>query len=641
MKKLWPLGLLALTLALTSWCYWAGLDGPFLFDDAPNLEALGELGGVQDWSTFKAYVLSGWSGPTGRPLSLVSFLVDDNTWPSVASDFKPTNLKLHLICGLLLTWATYLLLRAAEWDEGEAAGVAVLSASVWMLHPFFVSTTLYVVQRMTVLCTLFMLFGMVGYLKGRLWLKESGRPPAHGYVLMSLSVGFGTVLAVLSKENGALLPLLLLVVEFFLRRAGGSGPRLSWIGPFLVLPAAAVVAYLVSLVDFSPNPWPTRPFNQIERLYSEARIVWDYLGSLWLPRVEGSGLYQDGFEISRSLTQPISTLWAVLGLTALLAALPFLYHHLPFVWLALAFFFCGHLIESTVVGLELHFEHRNYAPALFMFLPLAVGIRSLSRQFSGRVAGLAGLGVIAMVAGLTWQRCQLWADGDRLQTYWAVSSPESARGKNFLIGRLVAEKRYGEALTWANQSIVELPDSSLLTLTWLRLHVNTKQATSQHFERAAEKLARQPFDAQTVVGLRTLTDDVAGTEALAEYRRPTLQLLEYLSAHGPYREFPLFMRLIPYNEAKLYLSLRNPVKAYEKYRLAMDRYATASAAMQMFAEMANAGYLREAAQMLDDIERGITAGSYDVAPLGVAYYRNEIARMKQLLAESDTFEGRR
>ncbi|MBN4659389.1 hypothetical protein H4F44_26775 [Escherichia coli] len=73
----------------------------------------------------------------------------------------------------------------------------------------------------------------------------------------------------------------------------------------------------------------------------------------------------------------------------------------------------------------------------------------------------------------------------------------------------------------------------------------------------------------------------------------------------------------------------------------MDRYATASAAMQMFAEMANAGYLREAAQMLDDIERGITAGSYDVAPLGVAYYRNEIARMKQLLAESDTFEGRR
>lgn len=56
--------------------------------------------------------------------------------------------------------------------ERRAAWVAVVAASLWMLHPYWVSTTLYVVQRMTILSALFMLAGMVGYLKGRLWLMQ-------------------------------------------------------------------------------------------------------------------------------------------------------------------------------------------------------------------------------------------------------------------------------------------------------------------------------------------------------------------------------------------------------------------------------------------------------------------------------------
>ncbi|MFO1232282.1 MAG: hypothetical protein U1E57_03170 [Paenacidovorax caeni] len=50
------------------------------------------------------------------------------------------------------------------------------------------------------------------------------------------------------------------------------------------------------------------------------------------------------------------------------------------------------------------------------------------------------LALIAMLAGMTWQRSLLWADADRLQTYWAMKDPQSARGRNYLISRLVEEK---------------------------------------------------------------------------------------------------------------------------------------------------------------------------------------------------------
>lgn len=634
MKKVLPALFLTIILLLGFIVYEPGFSGDFLFDDFPNLKHLGEFGGITNWLTLKAYILSGWSGPTGRPISLLSFLINDNTWPSVAAPFKYTSLCLHLITGLLLAWAAYLLLRAVRFVEARAAWVAVVAAGLWMLHPYWVSTTLYVVQRMTILSGLFMLAGMVGYLKGRLWLMQPDQHrPLAAYALMTMSAGLGTLLAVLSKENGALLPLLLLVVEAFLHRMRADAPpKKIWLAVVLGLPALAVVLYLAKHINFSPNLWPNRPFDQVERLYSETRILWDYMGQLWLPRIEGAGLFQDGFEISRSLLQPMSTVWAVVGWGAVLLCLPLLYRRLPFVWLAIVFFLCGHLIESTVIGLELHFEHRNYAPAFFMFLPLAITIDWLGQRYRPRMAIAVTLALMAMLAGMTWQRSLLWADANRLQTYWAMKDPQSARGRNYLISRLVDEKKYSEALAWADKSVQELPHSSLITMSWLRIHVNTGQATEQHFEQAAVQLVQQPFDAQTVSGLRTLVDDAIAAPELARYHQPLLQLLDTLSEQGPYRKFPLFMRVIAYNKARLYLLMGNAPQAQKYYLEAVQRYGRASSAMQMFAEMANSGHLEEAQRLLDYIQQGVESGKLNTDSVGKAHYLQEIQRMQQILA---------
>ena len=165
-----------------------------------------------------------------------------------------------------------------------------------------VSTTLYVVQRMAQLATLFCLAGIALYLYARLQLAIT---PKRSYIWMTLAIGTGTLLATFSKENGALLPLLILVIEFCLPRNGK--PAWQWRALFLWLPSVAIAILLARYINFADNPWPNRNFNQTERLLTEARIVCEYLLHLFVPRIEGNGLYQDGYVISKGLFEPIST----------------------------------------------------------------------------------------------------------------------------------------------------------------------------------------------------------------------------------------------------------------------------------------------------------------------------------------------
>ncbi|MDH4056967.1 MAG: hypothetical protein OEV58_16530, partial [Gammaproteobacteria bacterium] len=159
-QTLWLTGGWALLFVATIVAYWPGLSGPFLLDDFGSIAALGKHGGVVDWQSFKAFVLGGNSGPTGRPISLASFLIDANNWPTDAAPFKRTNLIIHLVIGGLLGILTKQILCLLQFESREARILALISAAFWMLHPFLVSTTLYAVQRMAQLSTLFIFAGL-------------------------------------------------------------------------------------------------------------------------------------------------------------------------------------------------------------------------------------------------------------------------------------------------------------------------------------------------------------------------------------------------------------------------------------------------------------------------------------------------
>ena len=617
-------------------CYWPGMQGGFLFDDFPNLKDLGAYGGVTDWASFKSFVFQGWSGPTGRPIALASFLLDDNTWPSHAPLFKQTNLLIHLLCGLLLCWATLLLVRNLNTvSEHQAQWIAVLACGVWLLHPYMVSTTLYVVQRMAQLATLFCLAGIAVYLYGRLQLATQ---PRRAYILMSLGLGAGTLLATFSKENGALLPLLILVIEFCLPKQGK--PAWQWRAVFLWLPSIVIAVLLARYIDFSDNPWPHRNFNQIERLLTEARIVCEYLLHLFVPRIEGNGLYQDGYVISKGLFEPVSTFFAIAFLVVLLAAAFVVRKKTPLISLGILFFFAAHLMESTVVGLELYFEHRNHLAALFLFLPLAYyGVIYSARS---KLLPVLAVVVLGILASMTWLRASLWSDNDKLELYWVQSATDSPRAINAVAAFYINNGDYEKANDYLLAASQRLPQSSLLTARLLLQKVWVGQATEQDFVQAGERLRLQQFDAQTVKSVRTLVEHVVSSNVAsnsADYARYSLNLLEAMESSPVYGQFPLFVRLVAYLRARLYLHIGDVAQAYEYYSLAMSRYQETDAALAMVAEMGSAGYPQEALSLLGQANEVLARQDSRKLRRSRASYEQDVAYLEDTLKEAQASQG--
>jgi len=628
---LFPSLLLLLLGMLAAVVYWPGLAGGFLFDDYPNLDSMANYGGVVGWETFRAFVFSGWSGPTGRPISLASFLLDDNTWPSHPLWFKKTNLLVHILCGLLLCWASLLLLRNLKLvSEKQAQYIAILACALWLLHPYMVSTTLYVVQRMAQLATLFCLAGVVLYLYGRLQLAIH---PRRAYILMTLGLGAGTLLATFSKENGALLPLLVLVIEFCLPREGR--PAWPWRALFLWLPSLAMVALLARYINFSDNPWPNRNFNQIERLLTEARIVCEYLLHLFVPRIEGNGLYQDGYVISRGLFEPASTFFSIAFLAALLAAAFAIRQRAPLISLGVLFFFASHLMESTVVGLELYFEHRNHLASLFLFLPLAYYCVIYGARF--KLLPVLAVVVLGILASMTWLRASLWSDNDKLELYWVQSATDSPRAINAVAAHYMNNGNYEKANDYLLTASRRLPHSSLLTARLLLQRVWVGQASEQDFIEAGERLKLQEFDAQTVKGIRTLVERVTARNAASnslDYARYSLNLLDTMESSPVYGQFPLFVRLVAYLRAQLYLHIGDPAQAYEYYSLAISRYQETDAALAMVAEMGTAGYPEKALALLEQATQVLAQQDSRKLKRSRMSYEQDIAYLEGALREA-------
>jgi hypothetical protein len=644
--KTWAPWIALIFLLLLTWAvYHPGLAGGFVFDDFANLNALGATGRVDDWSTFLRYVTSGTADPTGRPLALLSFLLDARDWPADPRPFLRTNILLHLANAALL----FLLLRqfgrrvqpdgdgfdiapagiASNSASAERGGQlfdskkavsknstaespggiartarvaahrnfsALLGTALWTLHPLLVSTTLYVVQREAMLVASFTLMGLLAWGHGRNLITRS---PRAGAAWMIGGIGLGTLLAIGCKANGVLLPLLAWVVECTIYRDGTKTPlakRLHWL--LLVLPIIMLCGYLLSKLGQWAQPLEFRPWTISQRLLTEPRVLLEYLRLLVVPRVLSTGVYNDGYAWSTSPLHPLTTLPALLAVLALVILGFALRRRCPALALALLFFFAGHFLESTTIPLELYFEHRNYLPAMLLGWPLARGIVRWQSPPALRVA--VALALLTMLGTTTWQRASLWADQPRMAGLWAAITPNSSRAI-------------------ATQALFDIrghrPDLAMkiLSAPWLRRPYDLQLALN--YVNAA-CLAQGPGPGTVSAVEAALRHAKEGDQLVYEWLGDILEAVQAggcprvdLNTVERWTRAALVNSHVASNRQRLQtlhavlgrvaLARGNSAEALREFQRGLDAWPTPDAAAQQSAWLAAAGYPAEGLALLD------------------------------------------
>jgi tetratricopeptide (TPR) repeat protein len=485
-----------LLFAAVVFAYYPGLGGPFVLDDHSSLARLGDFNGVRNWETFKAFVFGGTAGPTGRPLSLLSFLIDGNNWPTDPWPFKRTNLVIHLLNGALVGLLVSKLLDAMQYDKEARRWIAFVAAACWLLHPFLVSTTLYAVQRMAQLTALFMLAGVIAWLHGRLLIPVN---PRRAYLWMSLSLPLFTFLAMISKENGILLPLLVGAVEitvFSANRERFAALDRRWTALFVGLPFVVIFGYLVERM-LHPTFFtvlPPRNFSVYERLLTEPRILVDYLQNWFIPKLYTTGVFQDHVVKSTGLFTPVTTVISILFILGLLGFAFWSRRKWPLLALAILFFFVNHLLESTVVNLELYFEHRNYLAVCLFFVPLAAVLWNRSGR---RVFALVSLATMLLLGGFTRYSSTVWQTYDGIVQASAAKAPTSARAQTQYAVILFNANYHDEGMRVLDDAIANIPgDNPLLLATRLIAMCNLKTLEPAELDRIAALLSSLKFDAR-------------------------------------------------------------------------------------------------------------------------------------------------
>ncbi len=442
----------ATALVLCALIYWPALHGPLFFDDVPNLLANNIV--QIDGRSFDAWRQAAFSSNSGlfyRPLSMLSFAANHVlAGEFTAFSLKVTNLALHLgIATLVFYFARLVLATPAMQSElvrSEAKQWLALAAAVlWLLHPLQVSTVLYAVQRMAQLATLFTFVGLCLFLNIRLrWARHGASVGAC--IATAISLGLWTLVAMLCKENGALLPWLILVLEFTLFQgqwAGCRRPGLQWATTAALLaPLLVILAVFLVAPEFFSDRYLRREFTLEERLLTQARVLWAYVYWLVVPNVLEMGFFHDDFTLSQAFWSPRSAgiavlSWVLVGLAALL-----LHRRLPLFCCAVLFFLVGHSIESSVWPLQMAFEHRNYLPAVPFLLCLAVTGWTIAQRFGPRVPAVLGSVVVVIFSLLLIVRTQVWKDDYSLARFNVINHPESPWA-NFYFGNALLE-RYGE-----------------------------------------------------------------------------------------------------------------------------------------------------------------------------------------------------
>ncbi len=398
------------------------------FDDEPNITDnpalhLTELSWRNLKKTFHASQLE--PDQIYRPVACLSFALNYYVGGKDVFGYHLVNMAIHFLAAIFLylfVYHTLNLPRMIARYGPSSYSIALLSTLLWAINPIQTQAITYIVQRMASMAGMFYILSMYLYLKGRIATRSSRKS-----LFFSLC-GISAVLAFGSKENAIMIPLSLFLYDLLFFQGITRENLKKNLVIFSIIALAVFAAGTIYYFSFTEAKFSSffdlykiRPFTPWQRLLTQFRIIIFYISLIIYPMSTRLSLAHD-IVISRSLLDPPTTIVSMILIIGIIIGSIYLARREPLISFSVFFFLLNHVIESSILPLELVFEHRNYIPSMLFFVPIAIGLLRAITYFSYKKSMkviialsitlvIIGEGHATFMRNFTWKNEEsLWID---------------------------------------------------------------------------------------------------------------------------------------------------------------------------------------------------------------------------------------
>ena len=423
--------------------YSTSLDCGFVLDDKNNIEKNPyiQITSITTDSLSEAVTKS---VLPRRPVANISFALNYLIHGYDVKGFRLVNIFLHLGTGIILYFLVYSILELPNVRRryGPPGWIPLVTALVWLLHPMHTQTVNYIVQRMTILAAFFYLLAFLFYIKGRTAEKIGPKWIFFAGAAIAALLGIG------SKETVAMLPFLLVLFDLYFFRDTPALINKRFIAAILIL---ILTGCLLAIVYLGKNPFTyivnsyhIRDFTLEQRLLTQSRVVLFYLSLIFMPLPSRLNLEHD-FQLSMSLFDPLSTIFAI-ALIIILSIIAIAGAKKHSILSFCIFWYLGNLlIESSVIGLEIIFEHRAYLPSMLIVMLAVMWCQKILHPKWLKITALAV--ATSCLVFWTYERNTAWSGTVSLLTDSVNKAPGKHRAHLNLGIELKNSNRLDEAIS--------------------------------------------------------------------------------------------------------------------------------------------------------------------------------------------------
>jgi tetratricopeptide (TPR) repeat protein len=454
--------LIAILLAFGILVYSSTFDSPFVLDDEPFIVKDIAIHMIDlSWDDVKMAAFKGF--PAQRYLPNISWAFNYYFGQLNPFGYHLVNLVIHLLSGIFLFFFIKNTLRVypGKMRDIHPELIAFFAALIWVVQPVGTQSVTYICQRMASMVALFYILSLLLYVRSRMVMRQN---PERRLIpaLYLIGCALSALCAIATKENAGTLPIIILLYEWFFfqdLKLTWSRRQILWIGFFVIALAGVVFWYM------GGNPmtrllgsYQFRDFSLIERVMTEWRIMIYYISLfVWAP--PGRLNLDHDYPLSLSPIDPPTTLIALAAILGLLVLAAYSAKKERLLAFCILWFFITQATESSIIGIELVFEHRTYIP--FMMISLLF-ILAISRLIRNRPMAYALLVAAALVFSVwTYQRNQIWQDPVTFWTDCVTKSPNKWRPQHNLGVALYAAGDITGAISQYETAIRIDPDHSI------------------------------------------------------------------------------------------------------------------------------------------------------------------------------------